>query len=157
MVHNAEILSNILPLVMIWLYRGGYKFPKNSNQKVFREVPTSVYRRVGNIRVFEAQKLTRLSLSKYFRSIFRSLSLIKVSYLEFSQYFFPFIRYSWVDFDFSVNRISDLGSVKIDLEQLKSVVHETNSTMLDVVSSKQSLLENRINKMDIFKGWEYAR
>ena len=56
-----------------------------------------------------------------------------------------------------VNRISDLGTVKIDLEQLKSVVHETNTTMLDIISEKQTKLETRMSKMDIFKGWEYAR
>ena len=56
-----------------------------------------------------------------------------------------------------MNRISDLGTVKIDLEQLKSVVHETNTTMLDIISEKQIHLESRMSKIDIFKGWEYAR
>ena len=56
-----------------------------------------------------------------------------------------------------VNRISDLGTVKIDLEQLKSVVHETNSTMLDIIGEKQVKLEKRIGMLDSFVGWEYAR
>ena len=56
-----------------------------------------------------------------------------------------------------VNRISDLGTVKIDLEQLKSVVHETNTTMLDIIGEKQIVLEKRVGKLDSFVGWEYAR
>ena len=37
------------------------------------------------------------------------------------------------------------------------MVSQTNSTMIEVITAKQALLEEKIGKVGSFIGWEYAR
>ena len=55
------------------------------------------------------------------------------------------------------NRADEVIGLKSDLENLRHVVSQTNSTMIDVITSKQAILEERISKVGSFVGWEYSR
>ena len=55
------------------------------------------------------------------------------------------------------SRVNEFIEMKLEVENLKHLVAETNTSMVNIVNQQQQTLEERINKADGFIGWEYSR